>query len=230
MIPLEFSYLIGSLIFLAIWVVLYLLYPSLRKEMLITSIGIGFVSVATSYYWWSHDWWHPLTITGTRVGIEDFMSGFGSGGIMAIAYEGFFKKRYLKRRLKAHVPGASTLLLLMAFLTAWLFWGVGITSFLASSIALLVVAIIMFLYRRDLFMNGVVSGLIMMVVALLPYYTIIFISPDWVASTYNYNYLSGIHITGIPIEEFVFWFLAGLVFGPFYEYWQGEKLVSAKRL
>jgi len=36
--------------------------------------------------------------------------------------------------------------------------------------------------------------------------------------------LSGHRITGIPVEEIIFWFLAGFLFGPFYEYWQGVRL------
>ncbi len=225
----EFAYLLGSFVFLVVWLGFYKLYPSTRKEMLIVSLGVGLLSVATSYYWWTQDWWHPLTITGTRVGIEDFLTGFGSGGIMAVAYEGIFKRKYFRRKLRNHHPGAATLLLLMAFSTAWLFWGVGITSFWASVVSLLLIAGIMFFYRRDLFANGVASGLIVMVIATLPYYAIQFFSPDWVSATYHYEKLSGVHITGIPIEELVFWFLAGLVFGPFYEYWQGQRLGKKDR-
>ncbi len=224
MVPLEWAYLFGSTIFLIVWVVLYALFPSTRKEMLIFSLGIGVLSVCTSYYWWTHDWWHPLTITGTKVGVEDFIAGFGSGGVMAVVYEGLFKKRYYKRKSHHHCPGAFTLLLLMAFLTSWLFWGVGITSFWASTLALLVIAGVMFYYRRDLLANGVLSGVLMVAFSLLPYFAIMFVSPDWIAATYNYQYLSGIHLIGIPVEELAFWFLAGLVFGPFYEYWQGEYL------
>ena len=54
------------------------------------------------------------------------------------------------------------------------------------------------------------------------YLLILVIHPDWIEITYSM--LSGERFIGIPIEELIFWFLAGLLFGPFYEYWQGEKL------
>ena len=39
------------------------------------------------------DWWAPLTITGTVVGIEDVLFGFVCGGIATVVYEEIFKKR-----------------------------------------------------------------------------------------------------------------------------------------
>lgn len=195
--------------------------------MLVMSFLIGTVSVATAYYWWTRDWWHPMTITGTRVGIEDFLSGFASGGIMAVIYEIVFKKKYFVRKLQHHQPGGSTILLILILLTSWLFWGVGLTSFYASAITLTTSASLLFYFRRDLFLNGALSGLLMMFISLTVYYAIIFLTPGWIATTYDPT-LSGVYITGIPVEELIFWFLAGLVFGPFYEYWKGEQLVKSR--
>jgi len=195
--------------------------------MLVMSVFIGAVSVASAYYWWTVDWWRPLTVTGTRVGIEDFLMGFASGGIMAVIYEEIFKKRYLKRKTQRHRPGATTLLLLLAFATSFLIWGIKLTSFEASSIAMMLTSALMFVYRRDLLLNGLLSGVLMVCVSLFFYYAILFFDPRWVDATYQFASLSGIRITHVPIEEFIFWFLAGFLFGPFYEYWQGERL-SAK--
>ncbi len=64
----------------------------------------------------------------------------------------------------------------------------------------------------------------MVVASLAFYYPIILLSPGWVETTYMLEKLSGILITGVPLEEFIFWFLAGVIFGPLYEYWQGERL------
>jgi hypothetical protein len=67
----------------------------------------------------------------------------------------------------------------------------------------------------------------MLFISFLPYFTIMLVSPGWIAQTYYFNHLSGILILGIPIEEVIFWFLAGVVFGPFYEYWKCEYLKPA---
>ena len=206
-----------------------MLRPDLRREMLVMSLLIGAFSVVTAYYWWTYDWWHPPTITGTRVGIEDFLMGFTSGGIMAVAYEVLFKKKYYKRKAHHHCPGGLTILFMLGFFTSWLVWGVGLTSFWASSLAMLIAAGFFFCYRKDLFLNGLLSGVLMAVISFAFYFTIMLISPDWIGITYSFEHLSGLFIVGIPIEEIIFWFLAGVVFGPFYEYWQGEYLRRTTR-
>lgn len=97
------------------------------------SILIGVLSVATSYYWWTIDWWKPLTFTGTKVGIEDFIMGFTTGGIIATLYEVLFKQALYKRKLHHHVSGGLTILLILAQITSWLIYGIGTTSFWAST-------------------------------------------------------------------------------------------------
>lgn len=193
-------------------------------EMLFSGILIGGLSVATAYYWWTIDWWHPATITATRVGIEDFVMGFFSGGIMAVAYEVVLRKRLYKVKAKHQHVGALSVLLLLGCLTSWLFWGVGITSFFASAIAMCIAAAALFWDRPDLIPDGIVSGVLMATLSISFYAVIIFFSPDWITQTYHWEALSGVLIGGIPVEEFVFWFLAGVLFGPFYEYTKSDGL------
>ncbi len=114
--------------------------------------------------------------------------------------------------------------MLLSLLISWFFWGTGLTSFWSSTIALLAIAGLIFYFRQDLILNGLLSGALMALFSLFPYYLIILLAPSWVATTYDFSHLSGVLVTGIPIEELVFWFLTGLVFGPFYEYWQCEYL------
>ena len=165
-----------------------------------------------------------MTITGTRVGIEDFLMGFSGGGILASIYEEVFRKRLYKRTLTKNFPPGSMVLLLLAWLTGMLFWGLHLTSFWAATIAMIAIAAIMFYYRRDLLIAGFITGICMAIISFPMYWGILLIYPNWVQQTYYLNHLSGILITGIPIEEIIFWFLAGLLWGPFYEYWKGEKL------
>jgi hypothetical protein len=150
--------------------------------------------------------------------------GFGSGGIMTAIYEVVFKKRYLRRKPDHHHPGAATILIILALFTFWLIGIVGFTSFWASTTALIITALVLMFFRKDLFLNSLLSGVLMALVSLFFYFFIILISPTWIDQTYFFNHLSGILVFGIPIEELVFWFLGGAVFGPFYEYWQCEYL------
>ncbi len=219
----RFVYLVALIPFCLIWALIFSIRKDLRKEMLFMSTIIGILSLLSSYYWWTVDWWRPLTITGTRVGIEDFIMGFTSGGITASLYEVVFKRGLYKRKLHHHAGAGFTILLFLSQTIMWLFWGVGLTSFWASTISMMLTALIIMVVRKDLILTSFLSGVLMVLISFSFYLTILFISPQWVNQTYLSG-LSGIRIINIPIEEFIFWFLFGLVFGPLYEYWQGERL------
>ncbi|OGI93665.1 hypothetical protein A3A03_00570 [Candidatus Nomurabacteria bacterium RIFCSPLOWO2_01_FULL_40_18] len=224
----KYVYLVALVPFCLIWISIFLYRKDLRQEMLFMSILVGILSLLTSYYWWTTDWWKPLNITDTKIGIEDFVMGFTSGGIMATIYEVVFKRGLYKRKLHHHISGGLTLLFLLAQTTMWLFWGIGLTSFWASTIAMFLTASVVIFVRKDLIITSLLSGILMVFVSFLFYFAVILISPQWIDHTYLGG-ISGNRIIGIPIEEFVFWFMSGLVFGPFYEYWQGERLKAYKK-
>lgn len=79
MVNYQYSYLIGSLIFLLIWLLMYLWRKNIRKEIWIFSLIFGVLAFPANYIY-LQDWWHPLTITRTILGIEDFILGFATGG------------------------------------------------------------------------------------------------------------------------------------------------------
>jgi len=219
----KFVYLLATIPLCLVWLLLYLRRKDLRKEIILASIFIGILSVSTSYLWWTIDWWRPLTITGTKVGVEDFLSGFASGGIMSVIYEYIFNKVYKNVKLESRSLSAIIILLFMFCLTSWLVFIVGFTTFWASTISLVLAIIFIILVRRDLFFNSLTSGVSMMLISVLSYLVIILISDTWVSNTYL-DGLSGYCIWTIPVEEFVFWFLAGMWVGPFYEYVFGKRL------
>lgn len=225
-IPVNLVYLIGTIPGIIIWLILFLARKDLRKESLIMGTLIGVLSVATSYYWWTFDWWQPPTLFGTRVGIEDFIVGFTTGGIMATAYEVLFKRRFSHRKINGHNHGAIIPLLLLAQITSWAFWGLGLTTFWASTIAMILVSTFILYLRKDLIRDAIYSAILMMIASLPLYYTIILIHPKWIDLTFNMPGISGFRPLGIPIEDLAFWLLAGFLFGPFYEYWQGKRLKS----
>lgn len=221
-VPFQYTYLLADGTFMMLWLLLYAISPRTRREMVAMGIIIGLLSTGTAYLWWTIDWWHPMTITGTRVGIEDFIMGFASGGIIAAIYEIVFKKRYYTGSKKPHYLGSYTILIVLALITACVY-GAGYTSFWAATTAMILTSALLYALRRDLFVNGLMSGVLMALASSVFYGSIILLSPGWIEATYD-SHLSGILLAGVPIEEFVFWFLAGLVFGPFYEYWRGERL------
>jgi uncharacterized membrane protein len=93
---------------------------------------------------------------------------------------------------------------------------------------MLLAAAVMVTVRKDLVMTSLLSGVLMALVSFPSYLLVVLISPNWIDHTYLWWGLSGTRFIGVPIEEFIFWFLSGLVFGPFYEYWQGERLKAMR--
>ncbi len=229
MIPTNLVYLVGCIPFAIVWSLFYFWRKDLRREMLYTGTFIGILSVWTAYYWWTKDWWHPQTITGTRVGIEDLILGFFSGGIMAVAYEVIFSRQLYRVKAKPHHIGALAILLFLAYMMSWLFWGIGLTSFYASSIAMILAIAVIFWNRSDLWKDALMSGVLMAVISTSFYASVAYASPTWIQHTYDFGHLSGILILGVPIEEFVFWFLSGVLFGPLYEYALSDGLRRSAR-
>ena len=224
MIDNTYAYLIGTIVFFVPWVIFFYLRKDLRREMLLTSIAIAFGSVFTAYYWWTKDWWHPETITGTSVGIEDFLLGFSNGGIGAVAYEVFFKKREYKIKDNSSQVEGLAITLLTFSLLSFLFWGFELSSFIASSIAQLAGILLMFYYRRDLLWNGLFSGVLMVLISIPAYLIPEWLSPGTRENSWHYELLSNIRVLGIPIEDLIFYFIFGMWIGPLYELYYSKGL------
>ncbi len=222
-IPDKFVYLVALIIPCLIWFFLFVRRKDLRKEIIFISCLIGILSVITSYSWWTVDWWRPLTITNTVVGIEDFIMGFTTGGIMSVIYNFIFRNKYKKGVVRCNSKEAYLLLILMGGLTAFLINIINITSFWSSTMSMFLFIILILFFRKDLFFDSLFSGILMMLISFSFYLVIILVSDTWVNNTYLYG-LSGLRLLTIPIEEFIFWFLTGMWVGPFYEYTYGKKL------
>jgi hypothetical protein len=82
------AYLFYDALFLAVWIALFVLRNDLRVPMIIYSLLVAPLGPG-SEAWYLRDYWKPLTITGTDVGIEDVLFAFAIGGIaLAIMFSG----------------------------------------------------------------------------------------------------------------------------------------------
>jgi hypothetical protein len=223
MIPLKYAYLVGDLIFFIPWAILFWHRKDLRKEMLVMGLFAAVASFTTAYFW-TTDWWRPQTITGTRIGIEDFILGISIGGVAAVLYEEIFRKKLYRRNPQTHSESIFLLLLLTSLFFLILFWGLHFTSFFACVFAFLAISAVLIFLRRDLFICAIINGFLMTTIVLPVYYFLMIFSPGFVEKTYLFKTLSGIRITGIPIEELIFFFLFGCVTVLIYEYWWGFRL------
>ncbi|OGF28897.1 hypothetical protein A2477_02445 [Candidatus Falkowbacteria bacterium RIFOXYC2_FULL_47_12] len=226
----QYSYLIGSLALLVVWFALFAWRKDVRKEMLIISLLFGIGGVASELVY-AVDWWHPLFIFNFRVGIEDFICGFASGGVAAVIYEEVFNKKM--QRAKKRIPHRNNknlylpcLALILLFFGS--FYWLHISSLYATFIGFFIPTVGIWIWRKDLIVNSLLSGLLLAVVSFAFLVGPELITPGWIAHTWRWENLSGITILKAPLEDIIWFFLAGMFIGPLYEFWQEAKLITKK--
>jgi len=97
-----------------------------------------------------------------------------------------------------------------------------INSIYACSIGFIISSLIIWLKRRDLVVNSLLSGLFVAILMLINYILwFIFYSSQIVDRFWMLKNLSGVFILGVPIEELIWGFSWGMIAGPLYEFWQG---------
>ena len=232
MVSYQYSYLIGTIIILIIWLILFFSRKDTRKEMLIISIifGISGLIVAPIYL---TDWWHPLTITKTLIGIEDFLYGFAIAGIASVIYTLIFKKKVQikKTNKKGKIKRNKnyiiiTLILIISFFGS--FYLLNLSSFHSSIIAFIIPLSIIWIKRKDLIVNSILTGILLVILSFFAYWTPELINPGWITSAWYLDKISGIQLLMVPIEDLIWIFLTGLYIGPLYEYWQEGRLINKK--
>ncbi|HWO07775.1 MAG TPA: lycopene cyclase domain-containing protein [Candidatus Paceibacterota bacterium] len=201
-----------------------------RKEMLTMSgiFGVAGLFVQPVYL---HDWWRPLTITGTSVGIEDFVFGATIGGISAVAYEVVYRKRLRPRKVSRKKARFDSELffgssLLCAALFFGLFYFASFTSFYASVAALILPTALIWWRRSDLIIDSLASGMLVVFFGLWWFWIAELFTPGWVENYWLLENLSGTILMTAPIEDLIWGFLCGLYIGPLYEFWQEQKITS----
>ena len=229
----QYSYLIGDLIALAIWLLLYLWRKDTRKEMLIISLIFGLIgplyAIPTLI-----DWWNPPNITNTPIGIEDFLFGFVIGGISAIIYEEIFKKRVKIRKVKEIKEKQRNLnILSLVLLNLGLYFGsfylLKINSFFSTVISLAITIPIIYLKRKDLIINSLATGLLITIIGFVGYSLVEIINPGYILFVFNFGEIPKIIILNVPLYDLIWLFLFGAFIGPLYEYWKEGKLINIKK-
>jgi len=231
LVPYQYAYFVVTLFFFIPWGVLFVMRKDIRKEMLVMSVIVGLGLVVTQYIWWTIDWWRPETIFGTRVGIEDFLLGFSNGGIVAVLY-GVVTKRRMQRIQNPHGNHIVHALLVVAAgfsLMALSFWNLKIHSFPTSLLGATFIFVSMMLLRRDLLRNALMSGLFFVLLVFPFYFLSEFLSPGIIQHTWLFDNLSGLsQRLRFPIEDLVWYFGFGIIFGPLYEFFTQTRLQKSR--
>lgn len=221
MIDYKYTYLLGSLLFFIYWFYLFFKLKQYRQRLLVISLIYAILGVTFGFVY-TADWWRPETVLGYRIGIEDILLGFSNGGIAAVGYLLFVEVREkgLASWKRLIMP-----LLLTGVVTMILFEVLNWNSFYANCIGILVAIFYILIQRKDLIKISILSGVAMVVISLPIYLLMIFVSPGWVEHTWMLEKLSGILFWGIPVEDFVWYFLVGGMISILYPFYVEEKYI-----
>lgn len=99
----------------------------------------------------------------------------------------------------------------------------GLNSMCASSIALIVIAGTIVIFRKDLFWDAVLSSLLFGLLCAVGYKILFSIYPGILEAWWLSAHASGRLVVGIPVEELLFQFSLGMAMGPAYEFLVGAK-------
>lgn len=219
------AYLIGVLMYLPVWLILYVNRKDLREEMLFMGSLAALGGLTLEAFVWTKDWWRPQTITGTIVGIEDILLGFLVGGIVASFYEEILKEKLVKIRGKNdhHVKHFIIVITLSMLIGNFAFFYFHIHSFYSSLLAMLIPTFVIYFYRKDLIGLSLASGGLITLIS-IPVYCIGFFFYPAALDFWIHPNISGIMPFGIPVEDLAWFFATGMFLAPLYEFWKGEKL------
>jgi hypothetical protein len=219
----SYAYLIGTLIFGFVWLTLFFVRKDTRKEMLLVSLFIGILAPLWAP-WFFRDYWNPLY--AWFFGIEDFLYGFFAGGIVSVIYEIIFGRRLSKRRTLAYLwTYIFGILLFIAAIVFGVLWHIYTNAIYSAFSAYAVFTLGLLWFRRDLILNAFISGFLFVAVTFVFYTLFTFLFPGIIQAWWQLEYLSGLYILGIPIEELVWAFGMGFAGGPLYEFIVGRRTV-----
>jgi hypothetical protein len=211
MLPIRFTYLFGSSLFLIPWLLIFFIRKDLRKLMIINGLLALVLGLIFQYFFWTKDWWHPYTITGTRVGIEDILHGFLGGGVGACLYFYVFNKKLKtlnllsRRRLTLLIVLVFAGFILVSFLVKFL----KLSSFTATAMAGVGASLVLAFSNKELIKNSIINGALMVVLVIPIYLLMIYVTPNFIDKTWVTKNLIGLWFLGVPLEDYVYYFIIG---------------------
>lgn len=219
----QYAYFIGCLIFFSVWILFFLSRKDLRKEMIFGSLL--FLPFGFSEALWVPEYWNPPSlfnlISTYGFGIESFFFCFVCGGVAAVVYEIIARKRTVKiRGRQKFLFGPYISIILIFICLDFIFPSITIYNAIVS---LLIGAVIIAIKRKDLIGQIIFGGIFFAIIYFLLFVVFNKIFPEYVSIAYNLEYIWGIIILGVPIEEILTSFAAGAVWSSFYEYIRGYR-------
>lgn len=214
MVDIKFAYLFASSAYLLVWILLFIRTRSIRKEMLWISLFFGVSAVLSGSLWWTNDWWFPQTITGTKVGIEDFLLGFSNGGVAMSLF--YLVSKLLKSDTTTSGRGKRFTVIVfiaMGLVTGFCFWVLNVSSVVSGLMGTLSVVVFVGVTQRSLVRPMFLTGFLMVVVSIPVYLLAMVVCPDFIRATWQSANLSGVDLLNIPVEDLIYYLLFGSAIG-----------------
>lgn len=218
-----YEWLIFTLILLGIWLVIYIINKSQRKEMMwVSFLTMPFGLTEPLFV---PEYWSPPSLfnLAARTGfdLESLIFSFAVGGIGTVLYGTIFKVKHKKvskqemhkKRHRFHklaVISPAVIFFPLHFL-------IELNPIYTASISMLVGGLATVLCRPDLKKNVLVSGSFFMILYFLFFLLINLIFPHFI-NFWNLEVLSGVLVLGVPLEELVFAFTFGMFWSSVYEH------------
>jgi len=222
-----YTYFIWSVLLFFCWVPVYYLNKYNKVKMLKMSFFTLPLGLSEPLFYPAY--WFPPTLfdLGNKTGldIESLIFSFAVGGLGCALYDYFYgyqekpinclqRHRSQHRFHKLSLSSPIWSFLLLELFTPW-------NAIYTASLALLIGAIGTLYCRPELKLRIVNSALMFMVFYFLFFSAMNLSHPNFVTLYWNHAQISGIQLLHIPIEELMFSFTFGALWGGFYEhnYW-----------
>ncbi|NOY66021.1 MAG: hypothetical protein GXP13_01250 [Gammaproteobacteria bacterium] len=224
----QYIWLIWSSAFLIPWVIIYIIFPVYRRNMLWSSIFTMPFGLSEPLF--VPEYWSPPSLFNlaidTGFDIESLIFCFGIGGIGSVLYNLITRQvpapvsaqeRHLPLH-RHHYKALSTpvVVFILLYFLPW-------NPIYPAIIAMFAGAIANSLCRPDLTRKTWIGG-----VLFLGYYIIFLLgldltAPDYIDRVWNLEALSGINISFMPIEELLFAITFGMYWAGVYEHFTWRK-------
>ena len=203
----QFYYLWSVALLIPLWAFIIYKKKNSRIEMIYMGIIFGTGAMGLDKYCSFYDYWRPPTIFNS-FNFESFLYGFILGGISTKIYELIFNKEYDSHR------NPNSLFILIIVLSSVFLHMTLLGLFRLNSVDIYVVimaiwVIVFLLIKRRLFWVAILSGLIMTVLNVGWYAIILAIYPNAIQEIWLTQYLSGLSLFNVPIEEHYYVFSLG---------------------
>lgn len=177
--------------------------------MIIASL-LGSVLGLVSEYWFTIDWWKPITITHTRIGLEDALFGFGYTGILVVISKIIYRKTNNISEINLNIIHL-LLPISISFLTfVTSFYIFRSNSFQATLISLLLLLTYLLLKNWKLWRMALLGCFGILSLAIIENAVLNLLFPGWIEAFYLFRNVPNKLILGISIDDFMWYGLTAL--------------------